>query len=128
MVRTPDIIPLLQAATLLITDTSSVAYEFLILDRPIITYRAAVRADKGIDIDTAGALPAAIERALSRPEEQSAQRQRYLAELHPYRDKDSADRVISAIENVLDSGAQRSLKRKPWRPIRRRQIRRLKGL
>ena len=128
LVRTPDIMPLLQAANLLITDTSSVAYEFLILDRPIITYRAAVRADKGINIETAGALPPAIEQALSRPDEHSIQRQRYLDELHPYRDGESSGRVISAIENVLESNAHRSLKRKPWRPIRRRQIRRLKGL
>ncbi|NHZ84978.1 MAG: hypothetical protein GWP19_03755, partial [Planctomycetia bacterium] len=45
-----DILPYFDISNILITDTSSVAYEFLPLDRPIITYKAIARVDKGINI------------------------------------------------------------------------------
>lgn len=120
-----NILPFMQAADLLITDTSSVAYEFLLLDRPIITYRAVARKDKGIDLDRADDLGRAIERSLSNPDEFSERRQTYLKELHPYSDGKSSQRVVEAIETVLKNSMHRKLKRKPLNLVRKWQIRQL---
>ncbi|GIT40293.1 MAG: hypothetical protein Ct9H300mP9_1430 [Candidatus Neomarinimicrobiota bacterium] len=38
IVKEPNIIPYMKAAKVLLTDTSSVAYEFLLLNRPIVTF------------------------------------------------------------------------------------------
>ncbi len=121
----PDILPLMQASDLLITDTSSVAYEYLLLDRPIITYRAAVRRDKGIDSTRAADLPAAIERSLREPDEFAPRRRQYLNQLHPYTDGKSAQRVVAAVTEILDTGRQLQLGRKPWNLWRKFQQRNL---
>lgn len=120
-----SIIPLLEAADVLVTDTSSVAYEYLCLDRPIVTYRARTRLDKGINITTAADLSGAIERSLMDPGEFSAQRREYLEQLHPYTDRQSASRVVRAVEDILASGEYRSLKKKSPDWVRQRQIRRI---
>ena len=121
----PDILPLMQASDLLITDTSSVAYEYLLLDRPIITVRAAVRRDKGIDITRAEDLPAAIEQSLKEPDEFAARRQQYLSRLHPYTDGKSAQRVVAAVTDILATDAHLKLRRKPrnlWRKFQQRDL------
>ena len=121
----PDILPLMQASDLLITDTSSVAYEYLLLDRPIITFRAAVRRDKGIDITAAEDLPAAIEQSLREPDEFAARRQQYRSRLHPYTDGKSAQRVVAAITEILSSDLHLKLRRKPrnlWRKFQQRNL------
>ncbi|MBC8216253.1 MAG: CDP-glycerol glycerophosphotransferase family protein [Candidatus Marinimicrobia bacterium] len=120
-----NILPYLQIADVLITDTSSVAYEYLVLNKPIITYRAIARKDKGINIHSADDLQGAIERSLANPGEYSQNRQRYLEEIHPYIDGKSASRVIGTIENILESGIHYKLKAKPSNYIRKWQIRQL---
>lgn len=120
-----SILPSMQAADILLTDTSSVAYEFMQLDRPIITFRALARQDKGIDLDNPSQLPGAIRRSLEQPMEFAAQRAAYLAELHPYGDGESSRRVVEAIESVLTGDERARLRRKPLNLIRRMQINRM---
>ncbi len=120
-----SILPSMQAADILLTDTSSVAYEFMQLDRPIITFRALARQDKGIDLDNPSELPGAIRRSLEQPMEFAAQRAAYLAELHPYADGESSRRVVEAIESVLSGDERAGLRRKPLNLIRRIQINRM---
>ena len=120
-----NILPYLKAADILLTDTSSVAYEFLLLDRPVITYRATARQDKGIDIQSPSQLVGAIKQSLTRPDEFSAVRQRYLAEIHPYQDGESSRRVITAIEEALEHNLAGNLRRKPLNLYRRLKIRRM---
>jgi len=56
----PDNIPLLQIADVLISDTSSVVYEFMLLDKPVITIDSKVRLEKGINITKAEQLRSAV--------------------------------------------------------------------
>ena len=94
IIKNNNIIPYLEISNILITDTSSVAYEFLPLDRPIITYKAIARKDKGINIVEAKDLHGAITRSLLDPLEFSESRQFYLSEIHSYADGKSSKRVI----------------------------------
>ncbi|MFQ6613200.1 MAG: CDP-glycerol glycerophosphotransferase family protein, partial [Fidelibacterota bacterium] len=123
--KTDDILPLMEAADILITDTSSVAYEFLLLDRPIITYRARARQDKGLDITTPDDLEGAIVRSLLDPGEFSPVRHEILEELHPYRDGQSSQRVVETVQDVLAGGELETLRPKPANRFRKWQLQRM---
>jgi len=125
VIETANILPALQAADMLLTDTSSVAYEYLLLDRPIITFRATTRKDKGIDLQHPAELPEAIQRSLENPGEFSSNRQHYVEQLHPYRDRQSSFRVLEAVQAVLASKDHERLKPKPRNWLRKWQVRRL---
>ncbi len=122
-----NIINYMSVADLLITDTSSVAYEFLAFNRPIITYNAIARQDKGNNIISTEELPGAIEHALDNPQEFSENRAKYRNEIHPYSDGKSSNRIINCIEKVIESDSYKQLKPKPKNWIRKHQIRRLIG-
>lgn len=125
VVESDDILPALQAADILLTDTSSVAYEYLLLDRPIITFRATTRKDKGIDLQHPHELQGALQRSLDNPGEFSSNRQYYAQQLHPYRDGQSSHRVLEAIQIILASKAHECLQPKPRNWLRKWQARRL---
>lgn len=125
VVDSQNILPYMQAADVLVTDTSSVAYEFLLLDRPIITYNAIARIDKGINITSPAELGSAIEKSLADPQEYSSNRQYYLNEIHPYQDGESSIRIIDRIGKVLETEEYKNLKRKPGNWVRKWQIRKI---
>jgi len=125
IVKTNNIIQLMQVSDLLITDTSSVAYEYLLLDRPIITYRATTRKDKGINIQNIKDLRSSIEQSLNNPGKFSEQRKFYLTDLHPFTDGCSSKRVIESIEHVLQNELHKTLGKKPLRLFSKRKICRL---
>jgi hypothetical protein len=100
VVEDPDICPAMMAADLLVSDFSSVANEFTLLDRPIVFFETPDLterySDKQIDhamlarrpgpaVDRATALPEAITHALAHPEEHSEERRVLAADLfhHP---------------------------------------------
>ncbi len=123
-----NIIKYMAVADLLITDTSSVAYEFLAFNRPIITYQAIARQDKGINIIAAEELIGAIERAIAEPQEFAENRTKYRNEIHPYADGKSSKRIINCIEKIIESDSIKQLKPKPRNWIRKHQIRKLIGV
>ncbi len=108
-----NILPYFNISNVLITDTSSVAYEYLPLDRPIVTFKAIARLDKGTNIINTKDLHGAIIRSLNSPSEFSDNRKFYLNEIHPYSDGNSSQRVIRAIEVSLSKDIFSQLKAKP---------------
>jgi CDP-glycerol glycerophosphotransferase (TagB/SpsB family) len=120
-----NILPFMAGSDIMITDTSSVAYEFLPFDRPLITYKAIARKDKGINIQNPTELLLAIERSLNNPREFLANRQSCLQDIHPYTDGNSANRVLTGIGEILAAGLQKDLKNKPRNIIRKYQIRKI---
>ena len=125
IIKDEGILPWIFAADILITDTSSVAYEFLPLNRPIVTYRATTRLDKGIDIMNPQELHGALIRSLEDPLEFNESRKNYLNDLHPYRDGKSSERIVKAISESLKSEELNNLKSKPLNWFRKRQIRKI---
>ena len=120
-----NILPIMAGSDLLITDTSSVAYEFLSFDRSLITYKAIARKDKGINIQHPTDLSFAIERSLMNPDEFSTNRASCLREIHPYSDGLSSSRLLKVIETVLMDELHNELKQKPLNFFRKYQIRNL---
>ncbi len=122
-IETDDVIPLLREADVMISDTSSIAYEFLLQHRPVITFRTRMPAAHFINVTEPESLSAAICRALD-PEPKLIRAIRDCSDqIHPYRDGKSSERVLDAATAFIETGMT-SLKPKPRNLLRRLKIRR----
>ena len=95
-----NIIKYLLIADLMISDTSSVVYEFLLLDKPVITFKnnsLAINWDNQLSFD--GLVNRVAENLLEDPFKQ--QRLKILNEYHPYTDGNSAKRMVDAVEEYI---------------------------
>jgi CDP-glycerol glycerophosphotransferase (TagB/SpsB family) len=122
-VETDDIVPLLRAADAMVSDTSSVVFEFLLQHRPVVTFRNARPGPYLIDARWTGELAEAIERALSRPEPLIRRIAEFAEAIHPYRDGQSSERVLDATERLVEDGLD-GLAPKPlnlWRKLQMRK-------
>jgi CDP-glycerol glycerophosphotransferase (TagB/SpsB family) len=114
----PDIVPYYSLADILISDYSSVIFEFSTLDRPIILIdREQTRyspnsigylwRDIGLRVRNGDELNLAIRRSLAQPEEFSPQRKKYAQYLFKYTDGRSAERAAAAIREFChEAGVQ----------------------
>jgi CDP-glycerol glycerophosphotransferase (TagB/SpsB family) len=126
VVEDADIIPYLQAADIMLTDESSVAAEFLMLDKPVITFRTQTPAAHMVNITEAGVLENTIQFVLEHPGKTREAAREFINGLHPYTDGRSSERVLSATDAfVAHDGGQ--LKKKPMNLYRKFQVRRRLG-
>lgn len=112
---------LLQRADVMVSDNSSILQEFLLLAKPVVSYRNRNPGPFLIDIQEPGQLQAAIDRAL-RPD--TALRDAIIAygpAITPWRDGASASRIMDAVEDMLNRGWQ---DRKPPNLLRNLKMRR----
>ncbi|MBN1408015.1 MAG: CDP-glycerol glycerophosphotransferase family protein [Calditrichaceae bacterium] len=116
-----EITPYLHASDVMISDTSSVIYEYMVLDKPIITFRTQARPDKGIDIKEADELRPALDRCFNNPVEFKVNRQRHLAEINPYLDGKISGRVFRELEQISNENIKAE-KRKPINLFRKMQV------
>ncbi|MCD4706758.1 MAG: CDP-glycerol glycerophosphotransferase family protein [Candidatus Sabulitectum sp.] len=116
-----DITPYLHLADVMLSDTSSVIYEFMALDKPLVTYRTLSRRDKGINIQSTAELRDALNRSLSRPDEFSPQRHRHLTEVNPRLDRSISKGIIDLLSSI-DSTQPMGKGRKPLNLFRKIQI------
>ncbi|MEQ2353082.1 CDP-glycerol glycerophosphotransferase family protein [Pseudoalteromonas piscicida] len=114
-----NLIPLIQQADVVISDTSSAVDESLLIGKPVITFNNHQPQDALINITDAGKLSEAVEQALNLSHAQSERIELYIQQVHPYRDGKSAERILAATETVIAAG----LKRKPLNLLRRYKIR-----
>jgi CDP-glycerol glycerophosphotransferase (TagB/SpsB family) len=119
-VETDDVLPLLVAADVMVSDTSSIAHEFLLLHKPVVTLRNARPGPYLIDVRDPAELEPAIVRALERPPEILERIVEFARRVHPYRDGRSSERVLEATRE-LAAVHPRGLPGKPlnaWRKLR----------
>lgn len=112
MVTAKDITPYLHLADIMVSDTSSVVYEFMVLDKPVITYRTAKRRDKGINISRPEQLRPALDKLESKPDLLSSSRKKHIKEVNPYLDGKTPERTITALRDIVDRNSVAGL-RKP---------------
>jgi hypothetical protein len=113
-----DITPALHAADVMISDTSSVVYEFLCLGKPVITYRARANVDKALNIEQPTQLRAALDLLLADPDHGRAAREAVLQQVNPYLDGHVADNVLAAVARCLADGPPQG-RRKPLNLFRK---------
>ncbi len=123
LAETDDVLPLLRQADVMLSDTSSIASEFLLLHKPVVTFRNRQPGSHLLDVVRQAQVTPAIEAALARPPELLEAIRAYAAAIHPYRDGRSSERVLAAADESVERG-RRGLRRRPlnlWRKLRARQ-------
>jgi CDP-glycerol glycerophosphotransferase (TagB/SpsB family) len=95
-----NIIKFLLMADLLISDTSPVIYEFILLNKPVVSFRSIsknIHWDNSLDFEQ---LIPMVEKNLN--EDPFATERQYIVEqFHPYNDGKSAERMVEAVENYI---------------------------
>ncbi len=120
---TGDVIELLHRAAVMVSDNSSILQEFLILQKPVVTYRNRAPLPCMIDIREAEELESAVRRALAPEPALTTAIAAYGPSVTPYSDGRSAARVLEAVEDMLNSGWQDKKPLNLWRNMKmRRQL------
>lgn len=103
------------AADVMISDTSSTVYEFLLLDKPVITYKNVAREKYWLDIDNVENLCDAFETAQT-SDEYLEKRRWIINNYDPYLDGKVAERMFSAVEDYIARyGVPKQRKLNIWR-------------
>lgn len=125
-VEDADIIPYLHAADIMLTDESSVMAEFLLLNKPVITFRTQTPAAYMVNITETRDLENTIQTVLENPGKIREDAREFVHRLHPCTDGRSSERVLSATDAFVahDRG---QLKKKPLNLYRKIQARRRLG-
>ncbi|MBC2714642.1 MAG: CDP-glycerol--glycerophosphate glycerophosphotransferase [Desulfobacteraceae bacterium] len=118
-----DVIPLIRAGDVMLCDTSSIALEFMLTGKPVVTFRTKIPAPHVLNVTETSALESAIDKAITMPEDLMKEIRDFTDRIHPFRDGRSSERVLDATNQMIENGI-RHLSPKPvnfWRKIRIRK-------
>lgn len=121
-VETDNVIPLLQAADVMLCDTSSILLMFLLQRKPVVTYNNQVPLEHLLNVTDTENIEPSLERALAKPPELMQAIESYCEELHPYQDGQSSQRVLDAVNEMIEEGLV-GLKSKPLNLVRHYKLR-----
>ena len=106
-----DITKLLQISDLMISDTSSVVYEFILLNKPVITLNSISSNINWLDLNNETIVQNNVYDVLNGKDNFLQKRKNTIEQYHPYDDSNSACRMIDAsLEYISNNGVP--LKRK----------------
>jgi len=113
-----NILPLILSTDVLVSDTSSVVDEALLMGKRVITFKNSQPQNAIIDICDPAELSPALNEILD-DEQLGKNIEQYITQVHPYQDGDSASRVLDAVDDVANLG----LKPKPLNLMRKFKLR-----
>jgi CDP-glycerol glycerophosphotransferase (TagB/SpsB family) len=122
IIDTDSCLPLLQRADILLSDTSSIIAEFLLLNKPAVTFKNSKPGKYLIDIRATDELEQSIEKALLSSSDIIESIKRENSEIHPYNDGQSSQRILKAVDDILEKPAVLP-KKKPLNIIRNFKLR-----
>jgi CDP-glycerol glycerophosphotransferase (TagB/SpsB family) len=125
-VETDNVLPLLQAADVMLCDTSSILIMFLLQGKPVVTFNNSTQSSHLVNVTELDEIEPALAKALTRPAELMSEIEQYCDYIHPFRDGFSSERVLAATDKVIASGTQ-SLKSKPLNLLRHFKMRKKLG-
>lgn len=118
-----EVIPMLYAADAMLCDTSSIFIEYLLLNKPVVTFNTSVPGPHLLDVHDIDAIEPALERALARPDDLMQAIQHYCDMIHPLRDGHASERILQATDDFIHSDKS-TLAKKPlnlWRKFQMRK-------
>ena len=101
-VKDKDITQFLIISDLIISDTSSVVYEFLLLNKPVITFNSISTQISWKNLKTYKNLDKEVAETLTK-DRFAKFRKNIINEYHPYVDGASAKRMVDAVVNYLET-------------------------
>jgi CDP-glycerol glycerophosphotransferase (TagB/SpsB family) len=104
-------LPLLQTADILLSDTSSMVGEFLLLNKPVVTFKNANPGNYLINIDSPANLEVSIATGLTKPSKLMQLINNYGQKLHPYSDGKASHRVLQAVDQLIKEPVELDKKR-----------------
>lgn len=110
----------------LLCDSSSIIIEYMLLDKPVVTYRNTNPGKHLINVKSVDDIERALETALSRPEYLMQYIREYTLFHERYRDGKNSSRILDAVDDFI-SNHQQSMKRKPLNLIRKLKLRKQLG-
>ncbi|MGQ1890051.1 CDP-glycerol glycerophosphotransferase family protein [Thermophagus sp. OGC60D27] len=102
IVDDPNILKYLVVSDIMVSDTSSVVYEFLLLDKPVITFNSSSKAILWDDFGNKNQLHEKITESLLHDPFQ-IKRKQIIEAYHPYNDGKSSLRMIQAVESYINN-------------------------
>ena len=126
VVETASLAPVLQAADIMVSDTSSIITEFALLSRPVVTFKNKAPEAHLVDINQADQLEQAIASNLPPSPALLDAIEQNVAQLHPYQDGKSSARMLDAVESMIKQG-KKGLKPMPRNLFRNLKLRKKLG-
>ena len=105
----------LHSADIMVSDNSSILQEFLLLNKPVVTFRNRAPQDCMIDFDNPAQLETTIEQALNIGPELEQAIHKYGASITPFLDGKSAARVYQTVIDMFESNWQDKKPPNYWR-------------
>ena len=115
-IETDNVMPCMMEADVMLGDNSSMIVEFLMLNKPVVTFKNEHPVSHFINVTDSELIEESITYALSRPADLIEKMKTYAKLTHPYNDGLSSARVLDAADDILSS--KPLPKRKPLNFIR----------
>lgn len=113
---------LLDSADILLSDASSVIVEFMMLDKPVVTYCNTMPGAHLLNVTNVNALESALENALTRPADLMKEIRAYVGRHEAHLDGESSSRILDAVNNYIWY-FQGKTRTKPWNLVRKFKLR-----
>lgn len=113
IVKDNNIIKYLILSDLMISDTSSVVYEFLLLDKPVITYKSNSENIKWENISDSESLHKTVHDVITLDKNKD-DRKWIIDNYHPYSDGLSSKRMIDTLEKYITENPIPEKRKIPW--------------
>ncbi len=124
LVDNPNISQYLILSDLMISDTSSVVYEFLLLDKPVVTFKSTSENIKWTNLNKAEQVISAID-SVFKSDINKDDRQWIIDNYHPYNDGLSAKRMLKAVKEWLNTNSVPEKRKLSF--LRRRKMTKIYG-
>ncbi len=110
----------------LLCDSSSIIIEYMLLDKPVVTYCNTNPGKHLINVKSVDDIERALETALSRPDDLMQNVREYSFFHERYRDGKNSARILDAVDDFI-SNHQHLMERKPLNIIRKLKLRKQLG-
>lgn len=117
-----NVIESFKKSDLMLCDTSSIIYEFLTQEKPVITFQTQKEEASLINVTDINVLEQTILSTLADIDTNKKNIKKHILEFHPYTDGQSSNRVLNAVDTML-AGINTPSKKKPLNLIRNFKLR-----
>lgn len=117
----------MQLSDAMLCDSSSIIMEFMLLDKPVVTFRNSMPGAHLLDVCEVDQVELALEKALARPEALMTALRSWRDKHEAHRDGLCAARILDAVDELIADGGVACLRRKPLNLVRKLKLRKRLG-